>query len=91
VDPQWVQVVIQAGALGILGYHLIVGLPLLLRDLNASWGQIMEKTLAEQRAERTEATKRFEHQVDAIREITKSLPLMCRVAQPGTLGPRLPG
>ena len=78
MDPQWSQVAIQLGALGILGYHLIFGLPKMLADAQAAWAAMLSQILTDQKDERTQVDQRNSQLTAAVDRLTASGPAVCR-------------
>lgn len=70
----YLNVAINAGALGILGYHLLVGLPRLFDAINASHKLIVESLFGDAAADRAgfEArAKGIEEEIRQMRELVK--------------------
>jgi hypothetical protein len=82
MEPAWVQTVIQCGAVGILGYHLLWGLPRMLKEQAETFREILTSVMDSHSATDSLADARNAAVVQAVQALTQQLPLMCRFTGP---------
>lgn len=78
-DPNWsAGSIIQYGALAILGYHLLIGLPRMIAQLNASQLSAVQLQSDQSRDERQSFEKRCLAMCMAIEKLAAAMPLACQ-------------
>lgn len=78
MDPVWVNAVANLSAVGILGYHLLWGLPRILDAAAASWKSILSDVLTDQKSERQIADQRADRLTDAVDRLAQGIGASCR-------------